>query len=71
MSQYLNVRNLNPAASTTFARVSAYARKGEVFINEHTTSNGRGLLCYIVWRVSHDLDTAYSATAPPPVSFYG
>ena len=31
MSQYLNVRNLNPAASTTFVRVSAYARKGEVF----------------------------------------
>lgn len=25
LSQYLNVRNLNPAAITTFARMSAYA----------------------------------------------
>lgn len=49
--------------------MSAYARKGEVFFSKHTTPNGRGLLCYIVWRVSHDLVTAYNATAPPPVSF--
>lgn len=43
--------------------------KGRGVLLEHTTPNGRGLLCYIVWRASHGLDTAYNATAPPPVSF--